>query len=607
MVSHYHVFLHHAFVPLLLLLILAISSSTTTTHAASTENGEEARWLVQASKWATVAWIEGGDLKSLVMSIAESNGRIFLYLSEDITFKASLTLSEAQVDPSQFFGAKCGPDGALDPQDPRCAKLTITGVISPIEDDDSKQLALDTLFAAHPQMATWTTYTETFLPCEMKINSENGLWMIANFGGGGYMDASAYHDSDPLQHAVKGFGGGDRALEKSGACYNPGSHECECVAEKCGDTLCQATGGMWTEECSTTCECEPSASALASVGSNNADGGEHREHGGGYEHGGHGEHGEHGGGHEHGEHGGHGDHGSGEGSGGAQEVIELPLLPRPDFTVDAAGHARWIVAKSLWTTVSTLSSTNEGEPFGNIRSVVDGACFLRSSGLPYFYLPAPDPTAIDIKADERITLSFTEAALAERVGDDGNPCGGKDAEDPTCGKLTLIGHATPIDDDAQVELAKQAFKAQHPRASWLSEGGAHTGGNYYTLDLKEIMFLQNYGGFTNISPKEYLEWNADLSKLPGEVQCGMVHANLHADHEEHHHQSQSTSTSFASSSVIVIVLIASFIGSFVGGLVSERVSRSWRTKRSGYTVASSVVDSSLELEEGEEKSSKTWV
>ena len=118
MVSHYHVFLHHAFVPLLLLLILAISSSTTTTHAASTENGEEARWLVQASKWATVAWIEGGDLKSLVMSIAESNGRIFLYLSEDITFKASLTLSEAQVDPSQFFGAKCGPDGALDPQDP---------------------------------------------------------------------------------------------------------------------------------------------------------------------------------------------------------------------------------------------------------------------------------------------------------------------------------------------------------------------------------------------------------------------------------------------------------------------------------------------------------
>ena len=85
---------------------------------AAAGDGEEARWLVQASTWATMAWMEGGELKSLVTSMAESDGRLFFYLMENATFPATITLSEAQVDPSQYFGARCGPDGALDPQDP---------------------------------------------------------------------------------------------------------------------------------------------------------------------------------------------------------------------------------------------------------------------------------------------------------------------------------------------------------------------------------------------------------------------------------------------------------------------------------------------------------
>ena len=30
-------------------------------------------------------------------------------------------------------------------------------------------------------------------------------------------------------------------------------------------------------------------------------------------------------------------------------------------------------------------------------------------GLPYLYLPRPDPTAVDLRADARATLSFSEA------------------------------------------------------------------------------------------------------------------------------------------------------------------------------------------------------
>lgn len=50
--------------------------------------------------------------------------------------------------------------------------------------------------------------------------------------------------------------------------------------------------------------------------------------------------------------------------------------------------------------------------------MVDGECFLGGTGLPYFYLPSPDPTAIDVDANNQIVLSFTEAALPQLVGED---------------------------------------------------------------------------------------------------------------------------------------------------------------------------------------------
>ena len=101
--------------PVLSVLLLALLA---TSSVASTQDGEEARWLVNTSRWATLSWLENKDLKSFVTSIAESDGRIFFYLQEKTTFKATITLSEAQTNSTQFFGAKCGPDGALDPQDP---------------------------------------------------------------------------------------------------------------------------------------------------------------------------------------------------------------------------------------------------------------------------------------------------------------------------------------------------------------------------------------------------------------------------------------------------------------------------------------------------------
>jgi len=90
-----------------------------TTAASASDNAEEARWLVKESLWGTLSWLEDETASAMVTSFGETDGRLFFYLPVNIPqFKAALTLSEAALDTSQFEGAKCGPDGDLDPEDP---------------------------------------------------------------------------------------------------------------------------------------------------------------------------------------------------------------------------------------------------------------------------------------------------------------------------------------------------------------------------------------------------------------------------------------------------------------------------------------------------------
>jgi len=395
-------------------LLLFLQSADFTT---ASENGEEARWVVEKSSWGTLSWVEE-EVSSMVTSTAETEGRVFVYLPFGESFKGALTFSEAALDSSQFDGARCGPDGDLDPEDPRCAKLTISGTFNPCG-DDTRQLGLDTLFKKHPQMSDWPD-DHGFVVHELDISD---VWMIANFGGGGYIDTSDYKTSDPIHHPFKGFR--------------------------------------------------------------------------------------------------------------SRRTDEKQVNVRPDFGDDAAGHARWLVGQSLWTTISTVSTKDEGNAFGNIRSVVDGACFLSSTGLPFFYIPSPDPTAVDIASNDFVALSFTEASLPQLVGEDGKICGGMDPEDPTCAKISLTGYARPVDDDDQIEVAKNAFAAQHPRASWLSGGGAHTGGSYYTLELEGIEFFRNYGGMADLSVDDYLEWEPDSMDFNEEQSCEGMNFLPSEDNEGH--------------------------------------------------------------------------
>ena len=362
---------------------------------------ETARWMVEEGDWGYVTSLDGSAPEAEVLSFGSSKGRLFFYIMGDFSaslaarggsgdndaWRASLTFSQAVFDHTTSCVA-----AQIDPEDPRCAKITFTGKMTKSSGDDIK-IGRAALFARHPQMKTWPA-SHGFAVYELLLAD---IWMIDSYGGGSTPSPKSYFAAKP-KHNVP----------------------------------------HWP----------PAASML---------------------------------------------------TGGPA----APLVPDPPPYQQYAKRARWLVYHSLWSSIGTVSVHLNGAPWGNVRSVADGLG-ANSTGLPYLYLPTPDPSAVDVRANPNVTLSFSEAALAERVSAAGSPCGGMDAEDPTCARLHLFGTLKALTSDPAKALAAATMCARHPLATWLCHGGAHTGGAWYVLQPSSLVFLDYYGGAAKLSVEEYL-------------------------------------------------------------------------------------------------------
>ena len=176
-------------------MLLSLSSAAAVGGVAN-HNAEEARWVVHSSNWGYMsttlyanASIPAGSVASYSDGAAgASTGRLFFYImtafaggdaSPTPSYAAALTMSEAVLDPADYGHAQCGSRAGVDPEDPRCAKITLSGdIIQSTGDDIATGKAA--LFARHPQMKEWPS-SHGFSVFEMKISS---IWMISNYGGG---------------------------------------------------------------------------------------------------------------------------------------------------------------------------------------------------------------------------------------------------------------------------------------------------------------------------------------------------------------------------------------------------------------------------------------
>jgi hypothetical protein len=73
-----------------------------------------------------------------------------------------------------------------------------------------------------------------------------------------------------------------------------------------------------------------------------------------------------------------------------------------------------------------------------------------------------------------------------------------------CARVYLTGTAKELSGKNTLKAIKAAFKARHPLAPWLSEGGSHTGGAFFTIDLETVAILDYFGGATDVDVEEYL-------------------------------------------------------------------------------------------------------
>ncbi|XP_031406322.1 protein CREG1 isoform X1 [Punica granatum] len=145
-----------------------------------------ARWLVAQNSWGVLNTISselGGAPFGNVVSFSdgspnEGRGIPYFYLTAlDPTAKNALKDGRASLTVSEYPLGTCGK---IDPENPTCAKLTLTGKLKIVEEkSDEAQYAKSALFTKHPEMKTWPkSHKFQFF----KLEIEN-IFLIDWFGG----------------------------------------------------------------------------------------------------------------------------------------------------------------------------------------------------------------------------------------------------------------------------------------------------------------------------------------------------------------------------------------------------------------------------------------
>ena len=185
-------------------LVAASSGPPPTTDKAGT-----ARWMVANINWGVIAsksiHLHGVPFGNANSFLGVSNGNLYFYVSPmDTSVKdiaadnhVSFTISEAGM---KGFCSVTGSNNASlpDPEDPTCARLTVSGIFHEVDNATAKTIAPQ-MFARHPQMSKWPTGHGWFF-ATIDISD---LWLIDYYGGAALIPPSDYFAAPPPKAASK--------------------------------------------------------------------------------------------------------------------------------------------------------------------------------------------------------------------------------------------------------------------------------------------------------------------------------------------------------------------------------------------------------------------
>ena len=335
-------------------LLSPVASQNPFPHQTAEAAAETARWVIANGNWAYLTTLSDGAPEAQVVSFSDGaetpTGRLFFYLMGSATAKrvpASLTISQAALNHTTGCEA-----AKTDPEDPRCAKLTVTGILAEAS-GAAAVLGKTALFARHPAMKEWPV-SHGFTVFELAVTD---LWMIDFYGGAAGLTPKLYYAATPKHNVPSWPPAGlwhriassppmdsrrriaaatartfcDEVAANAGCCpacgYKwaggvctsrspPATPYCELLAEPRHAGCCVFCGHVWSVA---------EGKCVAKKG---------------------------------------------EGPTAASAAASAASAP-PAWN-ETASRARWLVYHSLWASIGTVSVHLKGRPWGNVRSVADG-------------------------------------------------------------------------------------------------------------------------------------------------------------------------------------------------------------------------------------------
>lgn len=184
------------------------------------------------------------------------------------------------------------------------------------------------------------------------------------------------------------------------------------------------------------------------------------------------------------------------------------LHPRPLWS-NTASFARWLVHESDYAVVSAHHASDIGV-FGHIASISDGEGYEKSTGVIYTYLASLGSTYADVAADSRVTLTFSEMALA---GGNSGGCANSTAMNPPCGRVVLSGHLTRVPASNETEALECLFDRHPEMRSWPA---GHGFSPFWLApeNITDVWVIDMYGGAQHPTVEEYFNapWHGSESE-----------------------------------------------------------------------------------------------
>jgi len=163
-----------------------------------------ARYVVHKSDWGVIGTISThfgrqGLPFTNIMSVCDgpldnSTGIPYAYVADldvsmqDVKKNNNVSLSMTEMETGYCLSKH------YDAEDPRCARVTLSGKLLAVKDEREKHFALTALFSRHPEMKMWGKI-HAFYPVKLQIDS---VWVLDYFGGGSLVPLKEYFDADPV-------------------------------------------------------------------------------------------------------------------------------------------------------------------------------------------------------------------------------------------------------------------------------------------------------------------------------------------------------------------------------------------------------------------------